>query len=169
MCSSDLADILAKYQGVIICPGFGNRGIEGKIIAAQYCREHNVPTLGICLGMQIMAIEFARNVLGMTDANSTEMNAETPYPVIDLMEEQKSITNLGGTMRLGGYECSIVPGSHLHDAYRCNSIVERHRHRYEFNNRYHEAFEAAGMRPVGINPANNLVEEIGRASCRERV
>ena len=158
--ADNVAETLSKYQGVIICPGFGNRGIEGKIVAAQYCREHNVPTLGICLGMQIMAIEFARNVLGMTDANSTEMNPDTQHPVIDLMEEQKSITNLGGTMRLGGYECSIVPGTHLHDAYQCDSIVERHRHRYEFNNRYHEAFEVAGMRPVGINPANNLVEAI---------
>ena len=156
----NVAAALGGLDGVIVAPGFGQRGIEGKFVALKWCRENDIPTFGICLGMQCMVIEFARNVLGMTDANSTEMNPDTQHPVIDLMEEQKSITNLGGTMRLGGYECSIVLGTHLHDAYQCHSIVERHRHRYEFNNRYHEAFEAAGMRPVGINPANDLVEAI---------
>jgi len=151
--------------GVVICPGFGQRGIEGKIIAAEYCRTHDVPTFGICLGMQMMVIEFARNVLGYQDANSSEMSADTRHPVIDLMEEQKSVTNMGGTMRLGGYDCELREGSRAAEAYGSRydiaqhmTIRERHRHRYEFNNQYKEDYESAGMKCVGINPAADLVE-----------
>ena len=156
---------LAGMAGVIICPGFGQRGIEGKIVAAEYCRTHDVPTFGICLGMQMMVIEFARNVLGYPDANSREMSADTCHPVIDLMEEQKNVTNMGGTMRLGAYDCELREGSRAAEAYglRCETaqhrtIRERHRHRYEFNNQYKEDYEAAGMKCVGINPAADLVE-----------
>lgn len=154
------ADAIDACDGIIICPGFGTRGIEGKIIAAQYCREHDVPTFGICLGMQIMVIEYARNVLGLADANSREMDADTPNNVIDIMEEQKHITNMGGTMRLGGYECHLLPGSKIHEAYGVDDIVERHRHRYEFNNDFRSSFEAKGMRCVGFNPQNGLVEAV---------
>jgi len=156
--------------GIIICPGFGQRGIEGKIIAAEYGRTHDIPTFGICLGMQMMVIEFARNVLGYKDANSAEMDEKTPHNVIDMMEEQKSITQMGGTMRLGAYECELREGSRAAQAYMAaaNSslftlhssllISERHRHRYEFNNAYKEEYESNGMKCVGINPASNLVE-----------
>ena len=165
----NVADKLSGMAGLLICPGFGQRGIEGKIIAAEYGRTLDVPTFGICLGMQMMVIEFARNVLGYQDANSSEMSADTAHPVIDLMEEQKTVTNLGGTMRLGAYDCELCEGSKAMEAYKvaANSsfftlhsslIKERHRHRYEFNNYYKEEFEAAGMKCVGINPAANLVE-----------
>ena len=158
----NVADKLAGMAGVLICPGFGQRGIEGKIIAAEYGRTHDIPTFGICLGMQMMVIEFARNVLGYRDANSSEMSAETAHPVIDLMEEQKTVTNMGGTMRLGAYDCELQEGSRAYEAYRCSHgnhmIRERHRHRYEFNNRYKEEYESAGMKCVGINPAADLVE-----------
>ncbi|MBR7018339.1 MAG: CTP synthase [Prevotella sp.] len=164
-----VAVLLDDMAGVIICPGFGQRGIEGKIIAAEYCRTHDKPTFGICLGMQMMVIEFARNVLGYKDAHSCEMSADTNHPVIDLMEEQKSITQMGGTMRLGAYDCELREGSKVMEAYaavpHCQSsihhsllIKERHRHRYEFNNKYKEEYETAGMKCVGINPAANLVE-----------
>lgn len=151
---------LSALDGVIIAPGFGNRGIEGKFVALKYCREHDIPTFGICLGMQCMVIEFARNVLGLKDANSTEMNPTTPDNVIDLMEEQKSISNLGGTMRLGAYECQLTPGSRVAEAYGKYVVSERHRHRFEFNNSYREAFERAGMSCVGQNPATRLVEVV---------
>lgn len=151
---------LKEMNGVIICPGFGQRGIEGKFVALKYCRTHDVPTLGICLGMQCMAIEFARNVLGLADANSKEMNEKTPYNIIDIMEEQKSITNMGGTMRLGAYECLIQPGTKAFSAYGKEHIQERHRHRYEFNNEYINAFEKAGMKCSGTNPETGLVEVI---------
>lgn len=151
---------LSALDGVIIAPGFGNRGIEGKFVALKYCREHDIPTFGICLGMQCMVIEFARNVLGLKDANSTEMNPSTPDNVIDLMEEQKSISNLGGTMRLGAYECQLTPGSRVAEAYGKYVVSERHRHRFEFNNSYREAFERAGMSCVGQNPATRLVEVV---------
>ena len=165
----NVVEQLTGMAGVIICPGFGQRGIEGKIIAAEYCRTHDVPTFGICLGMQMMVIEFARNVLGYQDANSSEMSADTKHPVIDLMEEQKTVTNMGGTMRLGAYDCELREGSRAHQAYAAerNSsffilhsslIKERHRHRYEFNNQYKNEYEAAGMKCVGINPAADLVE-----------
>ena len=164
-----VAVLLDDMAGVIICPGFGQRGIEGKIIAAEYCRTHDKPTFGICLGMQMMVIEFARNVLGYKDAHSCEMSADTNHPVIDLMEEQKSITQMGGTMRLGAYDCELREGSKVMKAYAAvphcqfsihhsQLIKERHRHRYEFNNKYKEEYETAGMKCVGINPAANLVE-----------
>ena len=146
-------------SGIVICPGFGSRGIEGKIIAAEYTRTHDIPTLGICLGMQMMVVEFARNVLGYKDANSSEMDSQTSHNVIDMMEEQKSVTQMGGTMRLGAYDCELVEGSRAYDAYGNEThIKERHRHRYEFNNNYQKEYEAAGMKCVGINPDTNLVE-----------
>ena len=157
--TDNIAERLEGMAGIIICPGFGQRGIEGKIIAAEYTRTHDIPTFGICLGMQMMVIEFARNVLGYQDANSSEMSANTKHPVIDLMEEQKTVTNLGGTMRLGAYDCELVKGSHVFEVYGEVSLIrERHRHRYEFNNKYKEEYEQAGMKCVGINPAADLVE-----------
>jgi len=181
--TEDVGEKLAGMQGIVICPGFGQRGIEGKIITAEYTRTHDIPTFGICLGMQMMVIEFARNVLGYKNANSSEMNPDTPYNVIDIMEEQKTITQLGGTMRLGAYECELVKGSKTAAAYRqplsrlplygegfnlpssegevggvSPTVSERHRHRYEFNNAYKEEYENAGMKCVGINPTAKLVE-----------
>ena len=155
----NVAEKLAGLAGFVICPGFGTRGIEGKIIAAEYGRTHDIPTFGICLGMQMMVVEFARNVLGYKDANSSEMDASTPHNVIDMMEEQKNITQMGGTMRLGAYECELVKGSRTWQAYGQASLIkERHRHRYEFNNAYLNEFDAKGMKCAGINPAANLVE-----------
>ncbi|MBQ8936910.1 MAG: CTP synthase [Prevotella sp.] len=170
----NVAEKLDGLAGIIICPGFGQRGIEGKIVAAEYTRTHDIPTFGICLGMQMMVIEFARNVLGYKDANSAEMrptpqplpmmegsSCQEPVNVIDLMEEQKNITQMGGTMRLGAYDCQLVEGSKVFEAYQGDGAViikERHRHRYEFNNAYKEEYEQAGMKCVGINPAANLVE-----------
>ena len=151
---------LGDLDGVIIAPGFGQRGIEGKFTALKWCREHDVPTFGICLGMQCMVIEFARNVLGLPRANSTEMEPHTPDNVIDLMEEQKSISNMGGTMRLGAYDCRLTPGSRAAKAYGKTDVMERHRHRFEFNNDYRDCFEAAGMKCVGENPATHLVEVV---------
>lgn len=151
---------LAGMDGIIIAPGFGQRGIEGKFVALKWCREHDVPTFGICLGMQCMVIEFARNVLGLTDANSTEMDTKTPHNVIDLMEEQKSISNMGGTMRLGAYKCSLRHGSRVAEAYGQEEIMERHRHRFEFNDDYRDRFEQAGMMCVGENPETHLVEVV---------
>jgi CTP synthase len=157
--AENIASKLDGIAGVIICPGFGQRGIEGKITAIEYCRNNDVPTFGICLGMQMMVIEFARNVLGYKDANSCEMNANTTHPVIDLMEEQKAIKEMGGTMRLGAYDCELTEGCKTYKAYNGkSSIKERHRHRYEFNNKYLSEFEAAGMKCVGINPDTNLAE-----------
>ena len=138
----------------------GNRGIEGKFVALKYARENNLPTFGICLGMQCMVIEFARNVLGMAEANSTEMDVKTPYNVIDLMEEQKSISNYGGTMRLGAYDCHLTEGSKAAQAYGTTDIKERHRHRFEFNNEFRAQFEEAGMKCVGENPDTHLVEVV---------
>ena len=196
--AENVAEKLNGMAGIIVCPGFGQRGIEGKIIAAEYTRTHDIPTFGICLGMQMMVIEFARNVLGYKDANSAEMRAtnqqqahpqqtlpqplpvmegsshQEPVNVIDLMEEQKSITQMGGTMRLGAYDCKVLKGSKSFDAYSQSElstplhnreglgegllISERHRHRYEFNNAYKDEYERAGMQCVGINPTANLVE-----------
>ena len=157
--SQNVAEKLDGMAGIVVCPGFGQRGIEGKIVAVEYGRTHDVPTFGICLGMQMMVIEFARNVLGYQDANSAEMDDKTPHNVIDIMEEQKNITQMGGTMRLGAYECELVKGSRAWEAYGEESLIhERHRHRYEFNNQYQQEFETAGMKCVGINPAANLVE-----------
>ncbi len=157
--AENVAEKLSGMAGVLICPGFGQRGIEGKIIAAEYGRMNDIPTFGICLGMQMMVIEFARNVLGYKDANSSEMSADTMHPVIDLMEEQKAITQMGGTMRLGAYDCELINGSRVYEAYGGTSLIrERHRHRYEFNNLYREEYETAGMKCVGVNPAADLVE-----------
>jgi CTP synthase len=164
--AENVASKLEGMAGIVVCPGFGNRGIEGKIIAAEYARTNDIPTFGICLGMQMMVIEFARNVLGYHDANSSEMDTQTPHNVIDMMEEQKNITQMGGTMRLGAYDCELVKGSRTYEAYNdltkgqtpCEVIHERHRHRYEFNNAYKEEYESNGMKCVGINPASDLVE-----------
>ena len=169
---------LSRMAGIVVCPGFGQRGIEGKIIAAEYARTHDLPAFGICLGMQMMVVEFARNVLGYPDANSSEMNPDTPHNVIDMMEEQKNITQLGGTMRLGAYDCELKEGSHTWKAYLRLSnpqsstlnakliIKERHRHRYEFNNRYKDEFEREGMDCTGINPETGLVEIVEIPSHR---
>ena len=154
----NVAEKLKGIQGIIVAPGFGQRGIEGKIIATKYVRENNIPFLGICLGMQCAVIEFARNVLGLKDADSTEMSRTTTNPVIDLMEEQKGVTEKGGTMRLGAYPCDIKKGSKVSEVYNQEHILERHRHRYEFNNDYIDKFEKAGMQPVGFNPDTGLVE-----------
>ena len=149
---------LEGLDGVMICPGFGQRGIEGKIVAAHYTRTHDIPTFGICLGMQMIVTEFARNVLGYADANSREFDEKTPHNVIDIMEEQKNITNMGGTMRLGAYECVIRQNSRACNIYKQEYIQERHRHRYEFNNDYEKEFERNGMLCVGRNPESDLVE-----------
>lgn len=151
---------LKGFDGILVAPGFGNRGIEGKITAIRYARENKIPFFGICLGMQCAVVEFARNVLGLTGAHSTEMDPETPHPVIDMMEEQKKIHAKGGTMRLGAYNCRIKPGTMAAEIYTVGEVHERHRHRYEFNNRYLEDFEKAGMMSAGINPKRNLVEII---------
>lgn len=151
---------LSHLDGVLVAPGFGERGIEGKIDAIKYVREQNIPFLGICLGMQMAVIEFSRNVLGLADANSTEMVPNTKNPVIDLMESQKSITNKGGTMRLGAWNCKLTKDSIASKVYGSNSIMERHRHRYEFNNNYKTDIEAAGMIATGLNPETGLVEII---------
>lgn len=156
----NVGELLAGLDGVIIAPGFGQRGIEGKFVALKWAREHDMPTFGICLGMQCMVIEYARNVLGLADANSTEMNPQTPHNVIDLMEEQKSISNMGGTMRLGAYDCHLRPGSLAAKAYGSEDISERHRHRFEFNEKYREKFEQAGMQCVGENPRTHLIEVV---------
>ena len=160
------AEKLAGLSGIVVGPGFGQRGTEGKIAAIQYTRTHDIPTFGICLGMQMIVIEFARNVLGLSDANSAEMDPRTAHNVIDMMEEQKSITNLGGTMRLGLYGCELRPGSHVHEVYGSDHIDERHRHRYEFNNRYIDDYEKNGMMCVGRNAENDLVEIVEIPSHR---
>lgn len=152
--------LLKDLDGILVAPGFGERGIEGKIIAIRFARENKIPFLGICLGMQCAVIEFGRNVLGYKDAHSTEMNSKTPFPVIDIMEEQKKIDKKGGTMRLGSYPCTIKPDTKIWDVYKSAEIVERHRHRFEFNNAYLADYQKAGMIPVGINKQNDLVEII---------
>jgi CTP synthase len=151
---------LSHLDGVLVAPGFGERGIEGKIEAVKYVREQNIPFLGICLGMQMAVIEYSRNVLGMSGANSTEMNEKTPYPVIDLMESQKSITDKGGTMRLGAWSCDLEKNSIVGKVYGTDTVFERHRHRYEYNNNYKDQIEAAGMKATGFNPETGLVEII---------
>jgi CTP synthase len=156
----NVAEKLTGLDGLLVAPGFGNRGIEGKIIAVKYARETGLPFFGICLGMQTAVIEFARNVLGIKDANSTEMTNDTNDPVIDMMEEQKKITMKGGTMRLGAYPCEIRSGSLASRIYGSTEVMERHRHRYEFNNQYLEQFEQHGMIASGINPETRLVEII---------
>ncbi len=154
----NVMDILKDIDGILVAPGFGSRGIDGKIEAIRFAREQSVPFLGICLGMQCAVIEFARHVLNLHDAHSVEMCAETAYPVIDLMEEQKKIQGMGGTMRLGAYPCMLKENTKVRKAYGREKISERHRHRYEFNNAYLDAFTRAGMIPAGINPDQDLVE-----------
>jgi len=151
---------LVGLDGVLVAPGFGSRGMSGKVLSVQFAREHKVPFLGICLGMQCAVIEFARNVLDWNDAHSTEIVQDCSTPVIDMMEEQKTISNLGGTMRLGAYSCQLKPGSFVHQAYNTDVIWERHRHRYEFNNTYLADFEREGMIATGKNPDTGLVEII---------
>jgi CTP synthase len=157
---SNVAESLAGLDGILIAPGYGMRGVEGKLAAIRYAREHNVPCLGICLGMQCMVIEFARNVLGLKEANSTEMDTKTPYNVIDLMDEQKNVTNMGGTMRLGAYDCVLEKDSKIYEAYGEKQIQERHRHRYEFNDAYKTRLEVAGLKCTGENPDTQLIEVI---------
>ena len=164
--ADNVEDALRGLDGIIVCPGFGQRGIQGKIEAVRYARTHDIPTFGICLGMQMMVIEFARNVLGLEGADSVEMNPGTPHNVIDLMESQKALKNMGGTMRLGAYDCELAAGSRVAAIYGRPAISERHRHRYEFNNSYRRAFEEAGMLCTGRNAANDLVEIVEIPSLR---
>ncbi|MEQ9442845.1 MAG: CTP synthase [Cyclobacteriaceae bacterium] len=157
--SENIEEVLGELDGILVAPGFGERGIPGKFMTVQYARERKVPFFGICLGMQCAVAEFAQNVLGITGASSTEFDAETKDPVIDLMEEQKHIVEKGGTMRLGAYACELKKGSLAYEAYgKAKTIHERHRHRYEFNNKYLEQFTKSGMVPTGVNPDNQLVE-----------
>ncbi|MEO7767174.1 MAG: CTP synthase, partial [Ferruginibacter sp.] len=156
--AENVAEKLSSLDALLVAPGFGKRGVEGKIIAVQYARENKLPFFGICLGMQMAAIEFARNVLNLKDAHSTEMDEHTGHPVIDLMEEQKKVTSKGGTMRLGAYPCDLKPGTLAYEIYGHSPISERHRHRWEFNNAYLEQFERAGMIASGKNPGTGLVE-----------
>lgn len=151
-------EALKDLDGLLVAPGFGHRGVEGKIAAIRYARENKIPFLGICLGMQCAVVEFGRNVLNLKKAHSTEMNPDTPFPVIDIMEEQKKVSNKGGTMRLGSYPCKLEKNTKVFDAYKVEDIEERHRHRYEFNNKYLKEFTAAGLVPVGLNVENDLVE-----------
>jgi CTP synthase len=156
----EIANILKPLNAVLVAPGFGERGIEGKILAIKYAREHQLPFFGICLGMQCAVVEFARNIGGLKGAASIEMDAKTPHPVIDFLENQKEITQKGGTMRLGAYDCNLKKDSLAFQAYGKERIQERHRHRYEFNNVYRESFEGLGLVTSGINPEKNLVEII---------
>jgi CTP synthase len=151
---------LSGLDGILVAPGFGSRGISGKIEAVRFSRENKVPFFGICLGMQCAVIEFARHVLGYEDAHTTEIAEDSNYPVISMMEEQKNISNMGGTMRLGAYKCQLKPNSKVSSAYNTETISERHRHRYEFNNHYLADFEKAGMIATGKNPETGLVEVV---------
>ena len=157
---ADLDEVFGDVQGILVPGGFGNRGIEGKMLAARYAREHGVPYLGICLGMQIALIEFARHVAGLTGADSTEFNPDTPYPVIDLMDDQRGKVQTGGTMRLGGYNCHLENGTKARALYGESDIIERHRHRFEFNNAYRDRLEAAGLVVSGVNRERGLVEAV---------
>ena len=154
----NVAEKFKDLDAILVAPGFGERGIEGKIAAVQYARENKLPFFGICLGMQMSVIEYSRNVLGLTDANSTEMNPETPNPVVNLMEDQKTVTDKGGTMRLGAWKCEIKPDTLAYKIYGKTSISERHRHRYEYNNEYLDALQNAGLKASGVNPDTGLVE-----------
>ena len=158
--ASSVTSVIGGLDGILVAPGFGERGIEGKLIATRYVREHKIPFFGICLGMQCAVVEFAKNVLKLEGAASKEVDEKAQNPVIDLMEGQKEVTQKGGTMRLGAYDCKLTAGSKLHEIYGDTNIQERHRHRYEFNNAYLEAYKKAGMLPSGINPKSELVETI---------
>ncbi|MBO7476931.1 MAG: CTP synthase, partial [Salinivirgaceae bacterium] len=166
MTDAEVAERLSGFAGIVVPGGFGQRGIEGMVKACRYARENNKPYLGLCLGMQIATIEFARNVAGLAGATSTEFDPATPQPVICLMEEQKGVVNMGGTLRLGNYDCDIVAGTLTAKAYGAEHIVERHRHRYEFNNSYREAIEKAGLVVSGVNRKLNLVEIVENPACR---
>lgn len=157
---NNIKEKLGHLDGIFVAPGFGQRGVDGKIFAIQYARENNIPFFGVCLGMQMAVIEFAKNVLQLEDANSTEMKQSAKHPVIDMMQEQKMIVNMGGTMRLGAYNCHLIENTKAHEIYKTTRISERHRHRYEFNNKYLAQFEENGMFASGINPDTNLVEII---------
>jgi CTP synthase len=157
---SNLESELKDLDGILVAPGFGSRGISGKIEAVRFARENKIPFLGICLGMQCAVIEFARHVLGYDDAHTTEIDEDCKYPVISMMEEQKNVSEKGGTMRLGAYACQLKPESKVSLAYNTDKISERHRHRFEFNNKYIEEFEKAGMIPTGKNPETGLVEVV---------
>ncbi len=156
----NVAEALENLDGIVVAPGFGPRGVEGKLEALRFAREKDIPTLGICLGMQCVVIEIARNLLGWTDANSTEMDPNTEHKVIDLMEDQKSVVNMGGTMRLGSYDCQLAPHTKIREAYGTELIQERHRHRFEFNSKYTEEFERVGVVFSGHNPDTGLVEAV---------
>ena len=158
--AKNISKLLSGLNGILVAPGFGERGIEGKVAAVRFAREHKLPFLGICLGMQMAVIEYSRNVLGIKDANSLEMDANTANPVINLMEEQKSVTKKGGTMRLGSWKCELKTGSKVKEIYNATIINERHRHRYEYNNSFRTQLEAAGMHATGVNPETGLVEII---------
>ena len=158
--AANVAQKLNGIDGILVAPGFGERGIEGKIATVKFARENNIPFFGICLGMQMAVIEYARTILGLVDANSSEMNEATKNPVIDLMENQKTITDKGGTMRLGAWKCDIIPNTLAHKIYGKTSILERHRHRYEFNSNYLDALQKAGLKASGVNPDTGLVEII---------
>ena len=153
-----VGSLLDGVDGILVCPGFGERGIEGKLEAARYARENKIPYLGVCLGMQIMVIEYARHVLGLLGANSTEFNVQTPQPVISMLSEQLGIEDKGGTMRLGSYPCRLIPGTKAAAAYAVDEVMERHRHRYEFNNAYRDQLAAAGLIASGTSPDGSLVE-----------
>jgi CTP synthase len=154
------AGALEGVDGILVPGGFGMRGIEGKVVAVRFARERGIPFLGICLGMQCAVIEFARHVLGLERANSAEFDPDTTHPVIALLDEQKELTELGGTMRLGSFPCHLMPGTRAYEAYGSAEVQERHRHRYEFNNSYRQTFEAAGMRFSGLSPDGRLVEMV---------
>jgi CTP synthase len=158
--ADNVAELLSGADGILVAPGFGERGLEGKIHAVRYAREKGIPFLGICLGMQMCVVEFARNVLGWKDAVSTEVNTQTKHPVIDMMEDQKKTTIKGGTMRLGAYSCQLEAGSLVASLYGTTEISERHRHRYEFNSQYLEDFTKAGLKATGRNPQTGLVEVV---------
>ncbi len=154
----NLETYFSDVDGILVAPGFGDRGTDGKVLTCQYARENNIPLLGICLGMQMMVVEFARNVLGYTEAESTEFNSQTKFPVINLMDEQKNVTHKGGTMRLGNWECELKEDTLIRDIYKSDTIKERHRHRYEFNNEYYEQFNNSNFTTSGVNPDTGLVE-----------
>lgn len=156
----NIEEKLTGLSGILVAPGFGTRGVEGKIRAVKFARENDIPFLGICLGMQVAVIEYARNVLGLEGAHTVEIDPQTKYPVIDMMEEQKNIVKMGGTMRLGAYKCTLMEGSKIFDAYGKKDITERHRHRYEFNSKFRTQFENSGMIATGVNPDNGLVEVV---------
>ena len=158
--TQDCESVLKNIHGIIVAPGFGSRGIEGKIKAVHYARTKKIPFLGICLGMQCAVVEFARNVLKMENANSIEIDSETKFPVISMMEEQKKLKKMGGTMRLGAYKCDIEKETLLHKIYKKETILERHRHRFEFNNKYVKEFESKGLIFSGKNSKNQLMETI---------